>query len=278
MARAPPKRYNAPSPPLSRKSYVEQVESAEVKRSRKAAILQLKMGRLAHIIGIASGLALALTALIAYGLVNWKFIPTGTDLTVLKWLIPLVAGVVVSVVALMMKWEPYLTDRRDAHFILSIAAIVVPLFFIALLVLDELGYMALGRPDWLYSASLLGISLTLISLAMTWEGTSRRRTISIVSALFPPILLFFPVLFKFSPSVLASILPMAYLGSAVAIQLSGSMLHIIASSTTVQQREVLRASDGKQKEQLVELDKKRQALIYREDALRSRETDLEVYE
>ena len=277
--RAQPKRYSAPSPPLSRRSYVEQVESAEVKRSRKAAILQLKMGRLAHIIGIASGLALALTALIAYGLVNWEFLRNGPGfLTVLKWMIPLAAGVVVSVVALMIKWEPFLTDRRDAHFILSIVAIVVPSLIIALIALDELGYMSLGRPDWLYSASLLGISLTLISLAMTWEGTSRRRTISIVSAIFPPVLLFFPVLIKFDPVVLASILPMAYLGSAVAIQLSGSMLHIIASSTTVQQREVLRASDGKLKEQLIELDKKRQALIYREDALRSRESDLEVYE
>lgn len=237
------------------------------------------MGRLAHIIGIASGLALALTALIAYGLVNWEFLRNGPGfLTVLKWMIPLAAGVVVSVVALMIKWEPFLTDRRDAHFILSIVAIVVPSLIIALIALDELGYMSLGRPDWLYSASLLGISLTLISLAMTWEGTSRRRTISIVSAIFPPVLLFFPVLIKFDPVVLASILPMAYLGSAVAIQLSGSMLHIIASSTTVQQREVLRASDGKLKEQLIELDKKRQALIYREDALRSRESDLEVYE
>jgi len=277
--RAPPKRYNAPSPPLSRRSYVEQVESAEVKRSRKAAILQLKMGRLAHVIGIASGLALALTALIAYGLEYWDFLRTGPEfLTVLKWMIPLVAGVIVSVVVLMIKWEPYLTDRRDAHFIMSIAAIVVPSLIIALIALDEIGYMSLGRPDWLYSASLLGISLALISLAMTWEGTSRRRTISIVSAIFPPVLLFFPVLIKFDPIVLARILPMAYLGSAVAIQLSGSMLHIIASSTTVQQREVLRASDGKLKQQLIELDKKRQALIYREDALRSRESDLEVYE
>jgi KaiC/GvpD/RAD55 family RecA-like ATPase len=278
--RAPPKRYNAQSPPLSRKSYVEQVESAEVKRSRKAAILQLKMGRLAHVIGIASGLALALTALIAYGLVYWDFLRNGPGfLTILKWMIPLVAGLVVSIVALMIKWEPYLTDRRDAHFIMSIVAIAVPSLIIALIALDELGYLAIGRPDWLYSASLLGISLALISLAMTWEGTSRRRTISIVSAVFPPILLLFPVFFKFeNPDELARILPMAYLGSAVAIQLSGSMLHIIASSTTVQQREVLRASDGKLKQQLVELDKKRQALIYREDALRSRESDLEVYE
>jgi len=250
-----------------------------VKRSRKAAILQLKIGRLAHVIGIASGLALALTAVIAYGLENWSVLSNAPEfLTTLKWVIPLVAGVLVALVALAFKWEPYLTDRREAHFMMTIAAIVVPALFIVLIALDEMGSISLGRPDWLYAASLLGISLTEISLAMTWEGTSRRRTISIVSAIFPPVLLLFPIIFNFTSLELASILPMAYLGSAVAFQLSGSMLHIIASSTSVQQREVLRASDSKLKEQLIEFEKKRHALIYREDALRSKESDLEAYE
>ncbi len=272
------RRPSTPSQAYARRGYPERVESAEVKRSRKAAILQLKIGRLAHVIGIASGLALALTAVIAYGLINWEFLRGPAFLTTLKWIIPLVAGVSVSLIALGFKWEPYLTDRREAHFIMSIVAIAIPAVLIALIVLDELGYLPLGRPDWLYAASLLGIALTEISLAMTWEGTSRRRTISIASAIFPPVLLLFPILFNFTPEELASILPMAYLGSAVAFQLSGSMLHIIASSTTVQQREVLRASDNKLKEQLVDLEKKRQVLMYREDALRSKESDLEAYD
>src|SRR4030042_6387212 len=90
-----------PSRPPGHRSYGEQMESAEVKRSRKAAILQLKMGRLAHIIGIASGLALALTAVIAYGLINWDFLRTNPDLAfmvTLKWIIPLAAGVAVAAV------------------------------------------------------------------------------------------------------------------------------------------------------------------------------------
>lgn len=237
------------------------------------------MGRLAHIIGISSGLALALTALIAYGLINWEPLSTAPDWFVtFKWIAPLVAGVVVAVVALAMKWEPYLADREQPHFVMSVIALVAPAFIIALIVLDQLGYVALGRPAWLYPASLMGISLSLISLAMTWEGTSSRRTISIAAALFPLALLFVPVLFQFTPEQLAGILPMAYLGSAVAVQLSGSMLHIIASSTTVQQREVLRASDSKLKEQLQELEKRRHALVYREDALRAKESDLEAYE
>lgn len=242
-------------------------------------MLQLKMGRLAHTIGIASALSLALTALIAYGLINWDFLRNAPEIvTILKWIIPLVAGVVVAGVALAVKWEPYLADREEPHFVMSVVALVAPSLVIALIVLDEYGQVRLGRPDWLYPSSLLGVCLTEVSLAMTWEGTSPRRTASIVAAIFPLVLLAFPMLFQFTQEELASILPMAYLGSALAIHLSGAMLHIIASSTSVQQREVLRASDSKLREQFLELEKKREALAYREEALRARESDLEAYE
>lgn len=277
--RASSKRPPASTHTSSRRSYVDQVEPAEVKRSRRAAILQLKMGRLAHTIGIASGLALALTAVIAYGLVNWEFLRNAPGFVEqLKWMIPLVAGVVVAIVAIAVKWEPYLADKEEPHFVASVVGLVVSSLFIALILLDETDFLLFGSPDWLYPVSLLGISITLISLAMTWEGSSSRKTISMAAAVFPPILLTFPMVYHPDPEVLASILPMAYLGSAVAVQLSGSMLHIIASSTSVQQREVLKASDSKLKEQLVELDRKRQAIAYREEAFRARESELEAYE
>ncbi len=268
-------RPSSKRPQPTRKGYADQIESAEVRRSRKAAILQLKMGRLAHVIGIASGLALALTAVIAYGLFDSL---SSADLSSLTWIIPLVAGLIVAFVALAIKWDPYIADRGESHFVMSIAAVVAPLILIALVLLDFFRYVSMGTPEWLYPASLLGISLTLISLAMTWEGTSSRRTISIVAAVFPVALLTFPMVINFTPEELASILPMGYLGSAVAIQLSGSMLHIIASSTSIQQREVLRASDGKLKEQVVELDKRRRAVLYREEAQRAKESELEAYE
>jgi len=255
------------------------IDSAEVRRSRKAALLQLKMGRLAHTIGIASALTLALTAIIAYLLVNWDYLADAPEIvTVLKWVIPLVAGVAVGLVGVLMKWEPYLADHDEPHFIMSFVALAVPLVFLVLIWMDELGYVGLGRPDWLYSASLLGFTLTELSLAMTWEGKSRRKTISMVSAVLPPIILLFPIFLYYTETELAGILPLAYLGSAVSIQLSGSMLHIIASSTSVQEREVLRASDSKLKAQVQELDDKRKAFQYREEALRAREADLETYE
>jgi len=253
------------------------VESAEVKRSRRAAILQLKMGRLAHVIGITSGLALALTAVIAYGLGEpWDFLANPPEvIDNLKWTIPLVAGLIVGLVAVALKWEPYVADRREPHFIVSLLAVIAPSILIAILLLRGSNILLFGSTEWLFPASLLGFSLTEISLAMTWEGSSTRKTISIAAAVFPIVLLSFPLVYN-PADIILGILPMAYLGSAVAIQLSGSMLHIIASSTATQQREVLKASDSKLKEQTAELDKKRQAIAYREDALRSRESDLET--
>jgi KaiC/GvpD/RAD55 family RecA-like ATPase len=282
---APRKSTKKSSAPKRERASVEEdgydssLERAETPRARKAAMLQLRIGRLAHILGIVSGLALAATAVLAYLLENWDYLTDASEyVTVLKWVLPLAAGVLVAAIALAVKWEPYFADRTDPHFILSILALVVPVLFIILIALDEAGKMSLGRPDWLFPASLLGISLTLASLAMTWEGRGRRKIISIVSAAFPPILLTFPMIFRFNPIDLASILPMAYLGSAVAIQLSGSMLHIIASATSVQEREVLKASDGKLREQIRELERRRVALDYREEAFTTKESDLEAYE
>ena len=260
-----------------RESYSPRVESAEVKRSRRAAILQLKMGRLAHILGIASGLALALTAVVAYGLQNWDwefFSEPSEFVSDLKWTIPLIAGMIVALVALAAKWEPYVADKNEPHFLVSLFAVIVPAMLLTLLFTR--GSTLFESSDWLFPASLLGFSLTEISLAMTWEGTSSRKTISIAAAIFPIVLLSFPLVYRPADVILANILPMAYLGSAVAIQLSGSMLHIISSSTATQQREVLKASDSRFKEQLVEIEKKRRAIEYREDALRSKESDLET--
>lgn len=243
-------------------------------------MLQLRMGRLAHSIGIASGLVLALTAVIAYGSSqNWRFLEASSEFAVdLRWTLPLAAGIIVAIVALYVKWEPFVADREEPHFIMSVVAAVVPAILLAVILLKETDKIQFGTPDWLYPASLLGVSLTEISLAMTWEGTSRRKSISIAAAVFPIALMSFPLVYHPAEIILAGILPMAYLGSAVSVQLSGSMLHIIASSTSVQQREVLKASDSKLKEQIIDLEKRRVAISYREDALRSKESDLEAYE
>ena len=172
---APRKKGRKPSAPERKESkptrYDSRLERAETPRSRKAAILQLRLGRSAHVLSTVSGLALAATAILAYLLENWSpLIDAPEYVTLLKWVVPLFAGILVAAVALALKWEPYFADRREAHFVLSACALIVPIFFVLLIALDEMGELALGRPDWLYPVSLLGISLTLIALALAWEG------------------------------------------------------------------------------------------------------------
>jgi hypothetical protein len=90
------------------------------------------MGRTAHVLGITSGLALALTALVNYGLVNWDFLADMPEyLLDLKWIIPLATGIAVAVATIVVKWEPYVADRNEPHFVMSVAGLIVPTVFLS---------------------------------------------------------------------------------------------------------------------------------------------------
>src|SRR4030065_162853 len=75
--------------------------------------------------------------------------------------------------------RPPVSDKKRPAFIVSLFAVIVPAILIALLFLRGPENLLFGSSEWLYPASLLGFSLTEISLAMTWEGSSSRKTISI---------------------------------------------------------------------------------------------------
>src|SRR5512137_536255 len=142
----------------ARTSYGPKVESAEVKRSRRAAILQLRIGRLAHSIGLASSLVLALTAIIAYGLEDNNFLENASQFVAeLIWTIPLIAGLILALAGLYVKWEPYVTDRNEPHFMMSIAAVVVSALLLVILYMLDTDRVQLDTGYWLYPASLLGI-------------------------------------------------------------------------------------------------------------------------
>src|SRR5436853_1930858 len=67
-----------------------------------------------------------------------------------------------------------------------------------------------------------------------------------------------------------------YLIGALTTEISGSLLHIIASSTSVYQREILKADNSKVAMVQQDYQKKREALDYKERALRGREAHLEA--
>jgi len=202
------------------------------------------------------------------------------DRIITEWSLPLFAGLGIALAVLYMKWQPYLADRDEPHFIVSFAAAIVSAALIGLLLARQFGYFSIEETSLvgklLFPGSLLGLSLSQISLAMTWEGWSRRKTAAVATAAVPPLLLFFT--FFVAEEDLPGLLAIAYLGSALMVHISGSTLHLIASSTSEHEREILRASDSKLATMTKELQSREEVLTYREGTLRIREAELEAFE
>ena len=241
-------------------------------RGRRSALIQLKFGRGAHVLSTLAAVLLALAAIIAFYISGSP--PSWLDST--KWFIPLIAGAIMSTAVVYLKWDPFMTDRNSKQFIVSLVSMIVPLIMIILIALDSMQYVEVGDGSWIFPISFVGISLSLISIAMIWDGMSRRKAIAIVSAAIPLAIMSLPIVTS-SDDVL-KILPLVYLGSAVCIQLSGSMMHVMSTSTSVQEREILKASDAKIIAIKEDAEKKQEELDYKEKALLEREISFETYE
>jgi KaiC/GvpD/RAD55 family RecA-like ATPase len=267
----PSKRSNSSargrSVPISREDE-ERISS----RGRRSALIQLKFGRAAHFLSTLAAILLALAAIIAFYISGnpqpW--------LESTKWFIPLIAGAFMSTVVVYLKWDPFMTDRASKQFIVSLVSMIIPIIMIVLIALNVMGYVDLGEGAWIFPISFIGISLSLISIAMIWDGMSRRKSIAIVSAAVPLAIMSLPIIAS-SAGVL-DILPLVYLGSAVCIQLSGSMMHVMSTSTSVQEREILKASDAKIIAIKEDAEKRQEELDYKEKALLEREISFETYE
>jgi len=153
---------------------------------------------------------------------------------------------------------------------------IVPLLMIVLVILDQFGYFDLGTGNWIYPVSFVGISLSMVSIAMIWHGMSRRKGIAIVSALIPFAIMTAPTFTDIGG--ILNILPMVYLGSAVCIQLSGSMMHVMSTSTSVQEREILRAGDAKMASVISNLGRREDEMDFKERALVEKEVGIETYQ
>jgi len=222
---------------------------------------------------------LATAAIVVFLLSDWEYLADNAPswLEDIKWFIPLLVGVVMSSIVVYLKWEPFFADKGEPHFIASFIALLVPLGMIVLIIVNSLGYLDVGTGRWIYPISFIGISISLISIAMIWEGMRRRKTIAIISALIPLTIMITPAFFESADTIL-EILPLVYLGSAVCIQLSGSMLHLLSTATSVQEREILKGSDAKLTALRDELNIKEERIEFKESALRVREIEAEAFE
>ncbi len=273
----PPGKGGRPAKPM-RAAKPQPKTTIDPEQAKRIALLQLNIGREAHKYSMLGALALALSGaflILAQPNRPLYFLPQDAK-QLLPWFIPLLAGCLMATAVVSLKWRPFQADRRSAHFVVSIFAFVASVGTLILLIAQRLGIFPVDAIQWVFPASFSGISLSLVSLAMTWSGWSRRKLISIASASFPMVIMFYGFTPFFSSGVPPDFMVLTFLGSAIFVHLSGAMLHIIASSTNIHEREVIRASNDKLLEIEEEVRAKSQALEYRDDALRAKEADLEA--
>jgi KaiC/GvpD/RAD55 family RecA-like ATPase len=249
-------------------------------------MLQLTFGRHAHGYGIVGAVAFLVDALLLVAMSTNPSFPSLVgyqDFTL--WLIPAAAGAFASVDAVRLKREPYSRQYLSRHFIMSVFGMV--LFFIVAAVIFLVYWQLIPNwiLPWVYPISVLGVPLTIVSMAMTWEGLGARKAGSIILALTVPIFMFLLVIGNLEPKPpigsvanVAQLLPavIVFLAGGVTTVIAGSLLHIIASSTSVYQREILKADNTKVALLQQELQKKREALDYRERSIRGREAHTEA--
>ena len=256
------------------------VSAPEAAGTSQQGLLQLSFARHAHGYGFVGAAAFLLDAiLILYIGIQSPVLPTGVRLDFLDWLLPSVAGAVASWDAVRLKREPYRRHYESTHFAMS--AVGMAVFFVIALAIVLMIWQQFPSwldPGWIYPIAVAGVPLTIISMGMTWEGLGFRKAGSFVLAAATPVLALFLAFTHISLTDPAgrSLYVVTLLIGALSTEFAGSLLHIIASSTSVYQREILKADNSKVALIQQDYQKKREALDYKERALRGREAHLEA--
>src|SRR5256884_152803 len=273
--------------PTARGKPARGLSAPEAADAAQQGLLQLSFARHAHGYGFLAAAAFLLNAVLLLtlgGQAQALPLPRSVTTNMVLWLLPAVAGALASWDAVRLKREPYRLHYVSTHFGTSAAGMV--LFFIVAFAIILLMQQSLPEAlvPWVYPLTVAGIPLTIISMGMTWQGLGLRKVGSFAAALVMPILMFFLVLGGAritDPSGAPDLggirlFVLTFVIGALTSEIAGSLLHLIASSTSVNQREILKADNSKVALIQQDYQKKREALDYKERALRGREAHLEA--
>src|SRR5712691_7636116 len=273
--------------PTARGKTARGLSAPEAADAAQQGLLQLSFARHAHGYGFLAAAAFLLNAVLLLtlgGQAQALPLPRSVTTNMVLWLLPAVAGALASWDAVRLKREPYRRHYVSTHFGTSAAGMV--LFFIVAFAIILLMQQSLPEAliPWVYPLTVAGIPLTIISMGMTWQGLGLRKVGSFAAALVMPILMVFLVLGGAritDPSGAPDLggirlFVLTFVIGALTSEIAGSLLHLIASSTSVTQREILKADNSKVALIQQDYQKKREALDYKERALRGREAHLEA--
>src|SRR5438046_2054039 len=267
-------------PSFERSKPPKAAAAADPGTSAQQGMLQLTFARHAHGYGFLAAIAFFFNGVLLVTFAGRPLPITGLRLDYVLWLLPAVAGALTSWDAVRLKREPYRRHYVSRHFATSAAG--MGLFFaVAIAIIAAMqGSLPLWVIPLIYPISAAGVPLTIISMGLTWQGLGARKLGSLGAALIMPVLMVFLTLFSANFTVETesgrALFIIIYLIGALTTEIAGSLLHIIASSTSVYQREILKADNTKVAIIQQDYQKKREALDYKERALRGREAHLEA--
>src|SRR6058998_3116 len=273
--------------PTARGKPARGLSAPEAADAAQQGLLQLSFARHAHGYGFLAAAAFLLNAVLLLtlgGQAQALPLPRSVTTNMVLWLLPAMAGALASWDAVRLKREPYRLHYASDHFAASTAGMVLFFFVgIAIILLMRQSFPLTIVP-WIYPLSVAGVPLTIVSMGMTWQGLGARKVGSLGAALIMPIMMVLLVLGGVKVTDVngvpdqngISLFIVTFLIGALTSEIAGSLLHIIASSTSVYQREILKADNTKVAIIQQDYQKKREALDYKERALRGREAHLEA--
>ena len=157
-------------------------------------------------------------------------------------LIPIAAGVTISIIALVTKWEAYQLWPWEPHFSVTVGAVglnavIAAVYATRIAGVGSLAHLALL--PWFYPVALVGISVAFLGLALTWSSWSAHQWTSTLCAVLPIASSAFVFVGTPSGAAGASGLAISLFLSAILYQTSGSFLHLISSGTRPHERELI---------------------------------------
>jgi KaiC protein len=252
---------------------------SDLSLAREDALLQLRIGRNAHFISIGVSAALLVDGFLVSTFASYvtPFEPTWLQ-GVLFLAFPVVAALYLSLFALREKWEEFTMWPWQGHFALTIASVAFSLglaavYFGNLLHFGPMGHW--GLVPWFYPLALLGVTAPMTSLALTWPAWGRRKLLAVITALLPLVFALGLYVPASGLGTGAAALGLTLIVSGFLYQTSGSFLHLISSGTEVHEREVVTSGQSKVYALAEELQRKEDALQFRESTLVRREADVE---
>ena len=246
--------------------------------ARDDALLQLRIGRSAHYYTILVAAALLFDAfLVLYLPPSSAYGPTALR-RLYFLLFPLLGGVALSGFALAVKWETYQLWPWEGHFWVSVGSLIYNVL-LGVLFLASVFHVGptggWGLLPWFYPLVLGGPAFALVGLGLTWSEWSHRKTMSVTAAVLPVPFGLVAYFFAVGSATGQNALGLSLATAAVLYLISGGFLHIISSGTRSHEREVITSGQSKIFQLAEEVQRREEALRFREATLIKREADAE---